>query len=111
MNVLLSWAERYFPLIKQQYDKKGKPIGSKMEQMKSVEKMSGITPKELVDMPEPDDTIMYMMDIFYSLKREVGVKLSYQEIKSYMDIMGVELDHDEVDCLIKIDNKFERGMA
>lgn len=82
-----------------------------MDQMKAVEKMSGITPKELMDMPTPDDTIMYMMDIFYQLKREVGIKLSYQEIKSFMDIMDIDLDHDEVDCLIKIDNKFERGMA
>lgn len=80
-----------------------------MDQLLAVEKMSGIKPKELVELPTPDPTILYLVDIFYQVKRELGVKITYSELQSYCMLSEVILEPDEVEVIMKLDNRLESG--
>lgn len=105
----MEYCNRYFPLIKPQYDKNGKIVGSKLEQYIAVEKMSGIKVPEL-QLPEVDPTIMYLLEMFYNIKTSSDIPLSYHEINSYRDLMCIDLEPKEVQAIIQIDRSYSRGI-
>ena len=71
--------------------------------------MSGKTPPEL-QFSEPDQTIVYLYDLFFEIKRGKGQKLNYSEIDSYIRLMGVQLVGWEISVIIKIDDIFESSI-
>ena len=71
--------------------------------------MSGITPNEL-NIVEPCTTILYIVDMFYDIKRESGIKITYAELESYCRLKTVTLSPDEITAIIKLDDRYERGI-
>lgn len=93
-------------MLQQQYDSNGKPTGTKLQHLQSVEKMSGKTP-EALQIDEPDESIAYVLDIFYQLKRSKGQKITFSEIQAYCSMMACKLVSWEIEVIMKIDDLFE----
>jgi len=69
--------------------------------------MTGKKPKEL-DYKEPDPSICYLVNHFYSIKKQKGIKISYTEIAAYNDLMCCDFEAWEIETIMNIDNDFER---
>jgi hypothetical protein len=106
----LAYCKIYFPLIKHSYDKNGRSTGSKLDQLQSVAKMIKKPIPELVALENipVDDTILYILDIFYSIKR--SEQLTYTELKNYCSLVDMDLDAEEVTLIMDIDNIYNRSM-
>jgi len=102
----LAYCEIYFPLIKHSYDKNGRSTGSKLDQLQSVAKMIKKPIPELVKLEEsaPDTTILYILDIFYTLKK--ADHITFQEIMAYTVLMDVNLDPEEIDAIFAIERLY-----
>lgn len=87
-------------------DNKGADRGSRLDHLESVWKMSGNKPDEL-DIDEPFDETVYLLEYFWAVKQTAGVKISYTELKNYCTMMAVQLTALESEVIMKIDAIFE----
>jgi hypothetical protein len=82
------------------YDK-GSTV-SRVSNLRQVAKSLGRNPKELDDQPQLREELLYLWEIFVSLKNASSGAISYNEINSYMSIYG-KLSTFEVDVIRKLD--------
>lgn len=84
------------------------PDGStKLEHLRAV--AARVSVPEL-DYPEPHEDAIYLLDHFYSLKTGAGARISYTEIKSYSEMMAINLQPFEVEIITGIDRIFDRSI-
>jgi hypothetical protein len=97
-------------MIKPEYDKNGRSIGSKLDQLMSISKMTKKPISELVKLEElkPDITILYILDHFYDLKNLE--KITYSEIKCYCECMDVNLEPEEIETILKIERIYNSSL-
>jgi len=97
-------------LIKPEFDKNGRSVGSKLDQLQSIGKMTKRPVIELVKLEElkPDPTILYILDSFYDLK--TGEKITYSEIKAYCDLMQIDLEPEEIEAILKIERIYNSSL-
>jgi hypothetical protein len=82
------------------YDKGSKV--SRLQNLKQIEKSIGKPPKQLAERPELRAELAYLWALFVSLKNASEGAISYNQIKSYMDIYG-DLTAFEVDLIRELD--------
>lgn len=82
------------------YDK-GSTV-SRISNLRQVAKSLGRNPKELDGEPELREELVYLWDLFVSLKNASSGAISYNEINSYMSIYG-RLSTFEVDIIRNLD--------
>tara|TARA_R110000787_G_scaffold183057_2_gene295126 strand:+ start:1269 stop:1589 length:321 start_codon:yes stop_codon:yes gene_type:complete len=82
------------------YDKGSKV--SRISNLRQVAKSLGRNPKELDEEPELREELVYLWDLFVSLKNASSGAISYNEINSYMSIYGI-LSTFEVDIIRSLD--------
>jgi hypothetical protein len=58
---------------------------------------------------EPDPTILYILDLFYSLVKGPDSPISYSELKCYCELMQIELEPEEIEAIFKIERVYRRG--
>lgn len=68
--------------------------------------MTKKTPSELI-LPELDVTVVHLLDCFYDVKTAAGEKITYNELKSYQQLMCVHLSAWQVEVIMTIDSIFE----
>lgn len=61
--------------------------------------------------PLPDSDAEYLLEHFYSLKARVGDRISYTEIKSYSELMALNLQPFEVEAITGVDRIFDRSIG
>jgi hypothetical protein len=82
------------------YDKGSKV--SRLQNLKQIEKSIGKPPKQLAERPKLRSELAYLWALFVSLKNASEGAISYNQIKSYMDIYG-DLTAFEVDLIRELD--------
>jgi hypothetical protein len=82
------------------YDKGSKV--SRLQNLKQIEKSIGQPPKQLAERPKLRSELDYLWGLFVSLKNASEGAISYNQIKSYMDIYG-DLTAFEVDLIRELD--------
>ena len=82
------------------YDKGSKV--SRLQNLKQIEKSIGQPPKQLAERPALRPELAYLWALFVSLKNASEGAISYNQIKSYMDIYG-DLTAFEVDLIRELD--------
>jgi hypothetical protein len=93
-------------LLKHIKDSKGRSTGTKLEHLQQVYKMTKNKPAEL-DIDEPDSEVLHVLSYYYDLKKTAGEKITYTELKSFMEVMSIDLCSWQCDTIMKIDNIFE----
>jgi len=63
-----------------------------------------------LDYPEPDETMVYLLNHFYGLKQAQGVKISYTELGAYSQLMSYNLAGWECELIMTIDRIFEAAL-
>lgn len=72
--------------------------------MKALERRQHVPELEF-EQPHPD--IMYLLNHFYSLKREKGRLLQYTELKCYSDMLSHNIQPIEAEVIMRIDSIYE----
>ncbi len=80
------------------------------EQLLSVQRQTGITPKDL-EVPDCPQSMVSILNIFYELSsaRQNGMSanpIAWYEIKAYVELTGQWLDRWEVDTIRALDRIF-----
>jgi hypothetical protein len=94
-------------------DKDGVP---QREHLLEVERQTGLTPLALQG-PEFPELLDHVWSAFLSLNRTRGqgfngpLSISYQEIKSWQELTGVNLLPWEIDVVIRLDTIFLRVLS
>ena len=85
------------------------PDGStKLDNLRAASKRVAVPE---LNYPEPHDDAIYLLDHFYILKSGVGDRISYTEIKSYSEMMAINLQPFEVEIITGIDRIFDRSIG
>lgn len=87
--------------------KREKDGASRLEHLKSVS--SRVKVPEL-DYPDADETMAYLLNHFYQVKRAQGERISYLELGSYSSIMSYNLSSWECEIIMLIDKIYEASV-
>lgn len=63
-------------------------------------------PAEL-EFPEPDADVFHLLEYFFDIKKQAGEKITYNELKCFMELMRVDLSAMQIEVIMKIDSIFE----
>lgn len=80
------------------------------DKLEAVRRQTGITPKELENLLECPEMMVFVWQYFLDLHNTrsstgFGVNpITYQEIKAYSSIMGIQLDEWEVRVIKRLDH-------
>lgn len=77
---------------------------TKLEHLQSVSARVRVPELEYDD---PDEECEYLLNHFYSVKESRGVKISYTELKSFSEMLGLNLQPFETEVIMRIDKIFE----
>ena len=59
---------------------------------------------------EPDREAIYLLEHFYSIKPCAGVKITFTELRSYSEMMRLNLKPFEAEVIMRIDRIFEASI-
>ena len=88
-------------------DKTGKTKGTRKEHLEAVQKLTGIKVPEL-KYTEPDSSVAYLVNHFFEIKKQKGLKISFTELKAYSELMFCDFEAFEIQTIMTIDDHFER---
>jgi len=71
--------------------------------------MSGEKPQKL-EFEEPEESIIFMLDYYWSLKSASLEKITYNDLKAFQDCMSINLCSWQCEALLKIDNIYAGSM-
>lgn len=63
-----------------------------------------------LDYDNPHSDVIYLLDTFYSVRGAVGCKISYQELKAFIDVTARYLSGWEVDAIMVLDSIMESAL-
>jgi hypothetical protein len=73
--------------------------------------MLGFTPPELANEPDIPEGYDYLLGIFWPLFYSCDQKISYQEIKAFIEIDGTCISAMEAEALIRLSNAARSKLA
>jgi len=103
----LKYCEKHFPMIKPIYHN-GKYTGTKLEQLKAIKKNNPKVPIPELEYETPCDTIGYLLNIFWDMKKDAEKPLNYNDVKAYSELMQCNFKPVEVEVLMSIDMRFHK---
>lgn len=80
---------------------------TKLEHLKQVAKRVAVPE---LDYPEPDESVDYILEHFYQLKKAKGEKISFTELRCYSELLALNLQPFEVKLIMDIDRIFENSV-
>ena len=93
----------YFPLLKPVYID-GKYTGNVLQQYQALPKRQR---DKLITYPDVPESLDYIMFHFYRVRKATQGKISYTELKNYIDVMCLEFQGWESELLMQIDSIYE----
>lgn len=69
--------------------------------------MTGKKPHEL-EYEEPLEEVCYLLEHFYKIKKQKGIKITFMEIKAYSELMFCDFEAWEIEAIMNIDYEFEK---
>jgi hypothetical protein len=90
------------------FDSTGKVKGTKLQHLQGLPKAA--KPKAL-DYPDYPESMGYLMNHFYTVRKATQQKISYTELKNYIDVCRLDLNGWEIDAIMNIDSIYEGGIS